>query len=58
MSRATSGFDGAKKVPGRKRHTVVDTLGLLLAVAITAANAVDHRIGHTLLDRAIERPRP
>ncbi|GEB49657.1 hypothetical protein SCA03_22080 [Streptomyces cacaoi] len=45
-------------MPGRKRHTVVDTLGLLLAVAITAANAVDHRIGHTLLDRAIERPRP
>src|SRR6266704_1197416 len=27
-----SGYDGAKKLTGRKRHIVVDTLGLLLAV--------------------------
>jgi putative transposase len=32
------GFDGGKQVKGRKRHIVVDTLGLLLAVAVTAAN--------------------
>ena len=35
------GYDGGKKVKGRKRHIVVDTLGLLLAVAVTAANLDD-----------------
>lgn len=31
------GYDGGKKVTGRKRHIAVDTLGLLLAVAVTSA---------------------
>jgi putative transposase len=35
------GYDGAKKIDGRKRHIVVDTLGLLLAVVVTAANVND-----------------
>lgn len=35
------GFDGGKKVNGRKRHIVVDVLGLVLAVVITAANVQD-----------------
>ena len=35
------GFDGGKKVTGRKRHLVVDTLGLVLAVLVTAANLDD-----------------
>jgi putative transposase len=34
------GYDGGKKIAGRKRHIVVDTLGLLLAVVVTSA-AVD-----------------
>ena len=34
------GFDGAKRLSGRKRHLVVDTMGLLLAVVVTSA-AVD-----------------
>jgi putative transposase len=34
------GYDGGKKITGRKRHIVVDTLGLLLAVVVTSA-AVD-----------------
>ncbi|MBV8398196.1 MAG: IS5 family transposase [Acetobacteraceae bacterium] len=37
------GYDGAKKIDGRKRHIVVDTLGLLLAVVVTAANVDDAR---------------
>jgi putative transposase len=37
-------FDAAKKIKGRKRHIVVDTLGLLLAVVVTAGN-VDDAIG-------------
>jgi putative transposase len=35
------GYDGGKKVQGRKRHIVVDSLGLLLAVLVTAANVDD-----------------
>lgn len=35
------GYDAGKKVNGRKRHLVVDTLGLLLLVAVTAASVQD-----------------
>jgi putative transposase len=35
------GYDGNKKMNGRKRHIIVDTLGLLLAVVVTAAAADD-----------------
>ena len=38
---AEVGTDGAKRVRGRKRHIVTDTLGLLLAVLVTAANCDD-----------------
>jgi len=36
-----TGRDNAKKVDGRKRHIVVDSLGLLLAVVVTAADVDD-----------------
>ena len=36
-----TGFDAGKKVKGRKRHLVVDTLGLLLAVTVTPASGQD-----------------
>jgi transposase len=45
------GFDGGKKVNGRKRHIVVDTLGLVLAVLVTAADVTDRGAAHTLLAR-------
>ena len=49
---ATSrGYDGGKKVPGRKRHIVTDTLGLLLVVAVTAANVGDRDAAAGLLMR-------
>lgn len=35
------GFDGGKQIKGRKRHVLVDTLGLLLAVVVTAASLSD-----------------
>jgi putative transposase len=35
------GYDGAKKLTGRKRHIAVDSLGLLLAVLVTAADVPD-----------------
>jgi putative transposase len=45
----TRGYDGAKKVCGRKRHVLVDTLGLVLFVVITAANVQDRTAARTLL---------
>lgn len=42
------GTDGGKKVRGRKRHIVVDTMGLLLAVVVTAANVDDARAAQEL----------
>ncbi len=35
------GYDGGKKAKGRKRHIVVDTLGLLMATVVHAANVHD-----------------
>jgi len=35
------GYDAGKKISGRKRHLVVDSLGLLLAVLVTAASVDD-----------------
>ena len=35
------GYDGGKKIKGRKRHILTDTLGLLLAVVVTSANIDD-----------------
>lgn len=43
-----AGFDGAKKVNGRKRHIVTDTLGLLLEVVVHEASLSD-RTGATLV---------
>jgi putative transposase len=42
------GYDGGKKVCGRKRHLLVDTLGLLLKVVVHPANLQD-RDGATLV---------
>jgi putative transposase len=45
------GYDGGKKVNGRKRHLVVDSLGLLLVVLVTAANADDGTTAPQVLRR-------
>lgn len=37
------GIDGGKKINGRKRHIVTDTMGLLLAVVVHAANVHDSK---------------
>ena len=49
------GFDGNKRIKGRKRHALVDTLGLLLAVVVTAANMDDRQGFITLLERYLAR---
>jgi putative transposase len=44
------GYDGAKKVKGRKRHLLVDTEGLVLkAIMVHAANVMDQEGIKTLL---------
>lgn len=35
------GFDGGKKIKRRKRHLIVDTLGLVMMVVVTADNISD-----------------
>lgn len=39
--QATRGYDAGKKVKGRKRHIIVDALGLLLALRVTTASVQD-----------------
>ncbi len=49
------GFDGAKLIRGRKRHIVFESLGLLLAVVVTAASADDGATAPQVLGQ-LDRP--
>ena len=50
------GRDNAKNVNGRKRHIVVDSLGLLLAVVVTAADVDDGAAAPAVLQQLEEQP--
>lgn len=43
------GYDAGKKIDGRKRHILVDTMGLLIAVLVTAASVSDPAAARLLL---------
>ncbi|MFF2852120.1 transposase [Streptomyces sp. NPDC058001] len=45
------GFDAGKRTTGRKRHVIVDTMCLLLVIAVTSASVQDHAGGRTVLAR-------
>ena len=45
------GYDGGKKITGRKRHIAVDTLGLVMAVVVHGASWQDHDGACFLLQR-------
>ena len=45
------GFDAGKRTTGRKRHLVVDTLGLILVVMVTCASVQDRPGGRAILAR-------
>lgn len=47
------GYDAAKNVMGRKRHVLVDVLGLLLEVVVTKANVPERAGAKLLLQRAL-----
>lgn len=51
MGGEDRGYDGGKKIKGRKRHLLVDTLGLLIMVVVTAANLDDGTAAPQLLDK-------
>jgi putative transposase len=48
------GYDGGKRVKGRKRFILVDTLGLLLAVIVTEANFPERLGGAAVVMEAAE----
>src|SRR3984893_18483735 len=50
------GRDNAKNVDGRKRHIVVDSMGLLLAVLVTAADVDDAKAAALLFERLQGQP--
>jgi transposase len=47
----TRGYDAGKRINGRKRHIVVDTLGLLLLVSVTTAGLQDRAAAHRVLEQ-------
>ena len=49
------GFDGGKKVKGRKRHIVVDSQGLLIGLLVTEANASERLGAVIVLYEAVEK---
>ncbi|WP_442738340.1 IS5 family transposase [Streptomyces pseudogriseolus] len=55
VAHTTRGFDAGKKINGRKRHLLTDTLGLLLDVLVTPASTTDRDAARTLLPSAKSR---
>lgn len=47
------GFDAGKRIKGRKRHMLVDTMGLLLGIHVTAASVPEREGGQGLLARVL-----
>jgi putative transposase len=50
---ARVGYDAGKKIKGRKRHLLVDTLGLILGVTVTAASTTERDGAKLLLERVL-----
>ncbi|MGW7674143.1 transposase, partial [Streptomyces sp. NPDC054775] len=55
VEAAISGYDGGKKIKGRKGHIVVDSLGLILAVMVTPASTQDRDAAQDLLAQVAAR---
>jgi transposase len=47
------GYDAAKRIKGRKRHVLVDTLGLLLGIHVTPADVAERAGAKGLLERTL-----
>lgn len=55
---SSRGYDGGKKITGRKRNIVVDTLGLLLAVTVTIASIDDAYAARPVLKQLSQSRQP
>ncbi|MCA1729336.1 MAG: IS5 family transposase [Actinobacteria bacterium] len=53
--RGPRGYDAGKQIKGRKRHIVVDTVGLILAVVVHAADLQDRDGAKLVLERLLGR---
>jgi len=49
------GRDGNKKIKGRKRHILTDTLGDILFLKVHAANIHDTKMGYKIFESALEK---
>jgi len=49
VGAGSRGYDGGKKINGRRRHLVCDTIGLLLAIRVTAADVTDRQAAADML---------
>ena len=54
VSSQSKGFDAGKKIKGVKRHIIVDTLGLILAVVIQSASVQDRDGAIDVIDNLLE----
>jgi putative transposase len=54
-TKGERGYDSNKKVKGRKRHILVDVLGLLIAVVVHKANIQERAGAKLLLERVKEK---
>lgn len=52
------GYDGGKKITGRKRNIAVDTLGLLLAVVVTVASVDDAQAAKLVFEQLKPKSQP
>jgi putative transposase len=52
------GYDGGKKIKGRKRHILVDTLGIVLAVVVTSAAVDDAAAAPALFQKLTRKEYP
>jgi putative transposase len=57
VSSQDKGFDAGKKIKGIKRHIIVDTLGLILAVVIQSASVQDRDGAVSVIDKLMENRR-
>src|SRR5438477_2289448 len=54
VSCEDKGFDASKKIKGIKRHIIVDTLGLILAVVIQSASVQDRNGAFDVVQKLVE----
>ena len=55
---SSRGYDGGKKITGRKRNIAVDTLGLLLAVTVTIASVDDAYAARPVMKQLTQSKQP